>query len=188
MKANSSSSAVSLQEIGHAILILRGQRVLLDATLAELYGVATKVLLQAVRRNLQRFPSDFMIQLTPAEWDALRSQIVTLKAGRGRHRKYSPYAFTEQGVAMLSSVLGSDRAIAVNIEIMRAFVRMRELLASNKVLADRLDELEARVTRRLSTQDAAIAGILKAIRELMTPPPVVKRPIGFIDLEEKKRD
>lgn len=120
---------ISVDRIAHAIVILRGHKVLLDAELAGLYGVETKVLLQAVKRNLRRFPEDFMLQLTAEDWAALRSQIVTLKVGRGQHRKYLPYAFTEQGVAMLSSVLNSERAIAVNIEIMRAFVRMRELLA-----------------------------------------------------------
>ncbi len=119
---------VPTEEIARAILVLRGHRVLLDSDLATLYGVASKVLLQAVKRNMQRFPQDFMMQLTAAEWAALRSQFVTSKPGRGG-RRYSPYAFTEQGVAMLSSVLGSERAIAVNIEIMRAFVRMRELFS-----------------------------------------------------------
>lgn len=122
-----------------------------------------------------------MFQLTTAEWAALRSQFVISNDGRGG-RRYAPYAFTEQGVAMLSSVLKSTRAIAVNIEIMRAFVRMRELLASNKELALKLAELD----RRVSTHDQAIAGILKAIRELMNPPEPRKRPIGFIELQEKK--
>lgn len=108
------TAAAQVAHITQSILVFRGHKVLLDADLAELYGVATKVLLQAVRRNQERFPEDFMIQLTAAEWVALRSQIVTLKSGRGQHRKYLPYAFTEQGVAMLSSVLNSDRAIAVN--------------------------------------------------------------------------
>jgi hypothetical protein len=111
-----------------------------------------------------------MFQLSAAEWSALRSQSVTLKAGRGQHRKYLPYAFTEHGVAMLSSVLRSERAIAVNIQIMRAFVRMRELLASNRALARRLDELEARLEKKLPTHDQAIAAILSAIRQLMHPP------------------
>jgi hypothetical protein len=168
-------------DITRAILWLRGHKVLLDADLAALYGVETKVLLQAVRRNLERFPQDFMIQLTATEWRTLRSQIVTLKRGPGQHRKYLPYAFTEQGVAMLSSVLNSHRAIAVNIEIMRAFVRMREMLASNKDLARKLDELE----RKLETHDRAIVDILKAIRELMNPPAPSRRSIGFTaDLEE----
>lgn len=127
-----------------------------------------------------------MFQLSAAEWSALRSQLVTLKAGRGQHRKYLPYAFTEQGVAMLSSVLRSERAIAVNIQIMRAFVRMRELLASNRVLARRLDELEARLEKKLATHDQAIAAILSAIRQLMHPPAPKRRPIGFTaDLGEK---
>jgi phage regulator Rha-like protein len=141
---------------------------------------------QAVKRNLARFPEDFMFQLSAAEWSALRSQSVTLKAGRGQHRKYLPYAFTEQGVAMLSSVLRSERAIAVNIQIMRAFVRMRELLASNRALARRLDELEARLEKKLATHDEAIAAILSAIRQLMHPPAPKRRPIGFTaDLAEK---
>jgi hypothetical protein len=121
-----------------------------------------------------------MLQLTAPEWKSLRSQFVTLKTGRGQHRKYLPYAFTEQGVAMLSSVLNSERAISVNIEIMRAFVRMRELLATNKELAKQLDELE----RKVSTHDQAIVGILKAIRELMNPPK--SHPIGFtVDFNKK---
>lgn len=125
----------SVEDIANSILLVRSQKVLLDSDLAALYGVETKVLLQAVKRNRRRFPEDFMLRLAADEWQALRSQFVTLKIGRGQHRKYLPYAFTEQGVAMLSSVLKSERAIAVNIEIMRAFVRMRQLLATNKVLA-----------------------------------------------------
>lgn len=187
MTKSKNAASVPVERISNSILILRGHKALLDSDLAALYGVQTKVLLQAVQRNRRRFPEDFMLQLTNQEWTALRSQIVTLKAGRGRHRKYTPYAFTEQGVAMLSSVLNSERAIAVNIEIMRAFVRMRELLASNKELAQRLRELEARVARKLTTHDQAIAGILRAIRQLMNPPEPKKRPIGFIELEEKKK-
>lgn len=131
MIKNKSSALVSVERITQSILILRGHKVLLDANLAALYGVTTGVLVQAIKRNLERFPEDFMFQLTTAEWTALRSQFVISNEGRGG-RRYAPYAFTEQGVAMLSSVLKSTRAIAVNIEIMRAFVRMRELLASNK--------------------------------------------------------
>src|SRR5262249_34160001 len=148
-----SKALVPTEEITRAILLLRGHRVLLDEYLAALYGVETKVLVQAVKRNAARFPEDFMIQLTAPEWAALRSQFVTLKSGRGQHRKYRPYAFTEQGVAMLSSVLRSPRAIFVNIEIMRAFVRMREMLASNRELAKRLDQLEARIGKKLATHD-----------------------------------
>ncbi len=164
-------------QIVQSILWLRGHKVLLDTALAGLYGVPTKVLVQAVKRNIERFPDDFMFQLTAEEATLLRSQTVTLKTGRGQHRKYLPYAFTEQGVAMLSSVLNAPRAIAVNIEIMRAFVRLREWLASNKELASKLEELE----RKLQDHDQAIVDILNAIRELMTPPdPAPKRRIGFI--------
>jgi ORF6N domain len=177
---------VSVEQITRSILVFRGHKVLLDSDLAELYGVATKVLLQAVRRNQDRFPEDFMIQLTAAEWAALRSRIVTLETGRGQHRKYLPYAFTEQGVAMLSSVLNSPRAITVNIEIMRAFVKLRELLSSNRELARRFEQLEARV-EKLIAHDQALGVILSAIRALMAPPspPPKKRPIGFTaDLEK----
>jgi len=182
----SRTSVVGVEDISRAILVVRGHKVLLDADLAALYGVDTRVLLQAVKRNRERFPADFMIQLTAAEWAALRSQIVTLKRGRGQHRKYLPYAFTEQGVAMLSSVLKSARAIAVNIQIMRAFVRMRELLISNRDLAQKLDQLEARLEKKLASHDEAIAAILSAIRELMNPTPPKRRSIGFTaDLEEE---
>lgn len=143
-----------------------------------LYGVETRVLVQAVKRNGERFPEDFMFQLSAEEVESLRSQIVISNASPGRGgRRYRPYAFTEQGVAMLSSVLGSPQAIAVNIEIMRAFVRLREILASNKDLARKLEELE----RRLGAHDETITSILTAIRELMAPPePPKKRRIGFI--------
>jgi hypothetical protein len=139
-----SSVPIPIERISNSIFILRGHRVLVDESLAELYGVPTKVLLQAVKRNADRFPDDFMLQLTAAEWSVLRSQFVTSNVGRGG-RRYLPYAFTEQGVAMLSTVLKSKRAITVNIEIMRAFVRMRGLLTSNKILAQKLRELEVRV-------------------------------------------
>jgi hypothetical protein len=175
------------RDITRTILILRGHKVLLDQELATLYGVEIRVLVQAVKRNAERFPEDFMFQLGAEEWSALRSQSVTLEAGRGQHRKYLPYAFTEQGVAMLSSVLRSPRAIAVNIQIMRAFVHMRELLSSNHELAKRLDQLEARLDKKLGEHDAAIAAILSAIRQLMHPPATKRRPIGFTaDLDREK--
>jgi hypothetical protein len=184
MPKNTRTALVPVEHIARSILMLRGHKVLLDAELAELYGVATKVLLQAVKRNRKRFPEDFMIQLTAVEWEALRSQNVTSNTQRGG-RRYLPYAFTEQGVAMLSSVLRSDRAIAVNIQIMRAFVRMRELLSSNRELARRLRELETRLEKKLTTHDEAIAAILSAIRQLMNPPARKRRLIGFTaDLEE----
>lgn len=170
---------VPVESIAQSILLLRGQKVLLDADLAELYGVETKVLLQAVKRNRERFPEDFMFQLTADEFGNLRSQFVTSSWGG---RRYAPYVFTEQGVAMLSSVLKSPRAIAVNIEVMRAFVRLREMLSSNKELAAKLNELE----HKLESHDQAIAGILNAIRELMKPPqPAKKQPIGFVTEKQK---
>lgn len=174
MAKSNQTSSVSVEHISRSILILRGQRVLLDVELADLYGVTTKALIQAVKRNGERFPEDFMIQLTGAEWAILRSQAVTSSPRHGG-RRYPPYAFTEQGVAMLSSVLRSRRAIAVNVQIMRAFVRMRELLASNTALSRKLDELE----RKYQHHDEAIKAILSAIRELMTAPAPKRRPIGF---------
>lgn len=181
-----SGGATPLERVGELIFVVRGQRVLLDADLAELYGVATRVLLQAVKRNRERFPEDFMVALSPQEWRDLRSQIVI---SRGMHggRRHTPHAFTEQGVAMLSSVLRSERAIAVNIAIMRAFVKIRELLASNKELAHRLDELEVRLDKKLATHDAAIAAILAAIRQLMNSPVPQRRPIGLTANLEGKR-
>ena len=154
------------------IRLLRGKRVLLDADLAELYGVETRALVQAVKRNISRFPADFMLQLSPSEHASLRSQNVILDARRGTHRKYLPYAFTEQGVAMLSSVLRSPRAIRANIEIMRAFVRLREVLATQRHLAKKLARLERKY-------DGQFKVVFDAIRELMTPQPKQRRPIGF---------
>jgi len=169
---------VAADRIADVIMVVRGCRVMLDADLAVLYGVATKVLLQAVRRNAERFPQDFMFQLSNQELRDLRSQSVTSSWGG---RRTAPCAFTEQGVAMLSTVLRTPRAIAVNIEIMRAFVRLREVLATNKELAKRFAALEARVEKRLGDQDQAIVEILQAIRELMNPPASApRRKIGFV--------
>jgi hypothetical protein len=170
------TTVVATEQITSSILIVRGHKVLLDADLAVLYGIATKVLVQAVKRNEERFPDDFMLRLTAKEWEDLRSQTVTSKRGG---RRYPPYAFTEQGVAMLSSVLKSPRAIAVNIQVMRAFVNLRELLNSNKELARRFAQLEARLNKKLADHDQAIVAILSAIRELMNPPPSKTRGIGF---------
>ncbi len=166
------SMPVSAAMIERRILLLRGQRVMLDSDLASLYGVSTKRLNEQVRRNLSRFPADFMFQLSPDEAVVLRSQNATLEPGRGRYRKYLPYVFTEQGVAMLSSVLKSERAVQVNVEIMRAFVRLRELIGTNRDLARRLDALEKRY-------DAQFQGVFDAIRQLMAPPQRPRRSIGF---------
>jgi hypothetical protein len=165
-------SLIPPERIERAILLLRTHKVMLDSELAMLYAVETKVLNQAVSRNIERFPEDFMFQLTEAEAALLRSQTVTLKTGRGHHRKYRPYAFTEQGVAMLSSVLRSPRAVQVNIEIMRAFVRLREMISTNRDLARRLDELE-------KLYDIQFKAVFDAIRQLMAPTERTRRSIGF---------
>ncbi len=135
---------VPIERIAQTIILVRGEKVMLDADLAALYGVATRVLVQAVKRNVERFPADFMFQLNPEEFAHLRSQIVTSSVWGGR--RYPPYAFTEQGVAMLSSVLRSNRAVRVNIEIMRAFVQLRRILATHAELAHKLEELERGTT------------------------------------------
>ena len=159
--------------IEHHIFLIRGQKVMLSADLAILYEVQPKALIQAVKRNIERFPSDFMFGLTLDEAVSLRSQFVTLK--RGQHIKHPPYAFTEQGVAMLSTVLGSPRAIQVNIAIMRVFVKLRETLALNMELAAKFQELESRV----ESHDAQIKSVFDAIRELTAPPKEPPRRIGF---------
>ena len=169
---------VPAEHISSRIFIVRGQRIMLDADLAELYDVPTKALVQAVRRNLERFPSDFLFRLTQQELGVLRSQIVTASSDRRQWggRRSLPFAFTEQGVAMLSSVLRSGRAIAVNIAIMRAFVRLRQLAAANTELARKLDDLE----RRVGGHDQAIQSIVRAIRDLAVPVPSRRRRIGFV--------
>lgn len=183
MSAN--ATVVAVDAIASRILTLRGQRVIVDTDLATLYGVPTKRLNEQVRRNAERFPADFMFALSQEEWDALRSQSATLKTGRGQHRKYLPFAFTEHGAIMAATVLNSPRAVEVSIYVVRAFVQLRELLAGHKELATRLKELETRMERKLMTQDQAIAGILDAIRQLMTPPSEPKkRPIGFVTGEK----
>ncbi|HHT9128861.1 MAG TPA: ORF6N domain-containing protein [Candidatus Wujingus californicus] len=143
---------------------------MLDTDLALLYGVKTKMLNQAVKRNIQRFPDDFMFQLTREEFNSLRSQIVTLK--RGQHRKYLPYVFTEQGVAMLSSVLNSKRAIQVNIQIMRAFIKLKEMLSTHKDLKQKIEEMEKKY-------DYQFKIVFDAIKQLLEPPAEPKGKIGF---------
>ncbi len=163
-------AVIPMSRITSAILFLRGHRVMLDADLAALYGVETKVLNQAVRRNLKRFPDDFMLQLTQEEVDNLRSQSVTSRSWGGR--RTLPYAFTEQGVAMLSTVLHSERAIEVNIEIMRTFVRLRQLLTENTKLAKKVAALERKY-------DGQFKIVFAAIRELTMPAAPKRRQIGF---------
>ena len=175
---------LSAKSIERRILTLRGQKMMLDRDLADLYGVTTRELVQAVKRNLDRFPGDFMCQLTAEEFTALRSQSVisNVRTGRGG-RRYPPYAFTEQGVAMLSSVLHSPRAIRVNVEIMRAFVRLRGMLASHEDLARKLVGLE----HKYDTHDAQFKVVFDAIRQLMAPPDKPRRSIGFKVEEARPR-
>jgi len=167
---------IPIETIVSKIILLRSEKVMLDHDLAELYGVETKQLKRAVRRNITRFPKDFMFELTKEEYQALRSQFGTLK--RGEHTKYLPYAFTEQGVAMLSSVLNSHRAVQVNIEIVRAFVRLRKMLSSHADLARKLAALE-------NKYDEQFKVVFDAIRALMTPPERTHKQIGF-QLKERR--
>ena len=177
---------VSTEHITHAILVLRGHKVLLDTELAALYGVPTKALNQAVKRNSERFPEDFLFRLTRSETEALnRSQLVT---GSQKHRdpRFPPFAFTEHGAIMASMILNSPHAVEMSVYVVRAFVQLREMLSSNRELARRFAQLETRLEKRLTEHDQAIAAILSAIRELMNPPVPKRRPIGFTaDLEKK---
>ncbi len=166
---------VSIASIEKRIYLIRGQRVMLDSDLAELYRTPTHRLNEQLKRNLNRFPKDFMFQLNQKETGSLTSQFAISKAGRGGRRTL-PYAFTEQGVAMLSSVLSSDRAVQVNIAIMRAFVKLREIIATHTELAQKIQELED----KFEHHDSQIQAVFSAIRDLLKPPPLVpKRRIGF---------
>ncbi|MCL1939200.1 MAG: ORF6N domain-containing protein [Desulfovibrionaceae bacterium] len=173
--------APALDAIAQRIFEIRGQRVMLDSDLAVLYGVETKNLIKAVNRNPEKF-EDFFFQLSHEEWDSLRFQIGTLKSGRGQHRKYLPYAFTEHGALMLSSVLNSPRATEVSRMIIRAFVWMRQTVPAYKELAAKVAELEEAVGKHdvtIGKHDAAIGGIIEALNELILPPDKDKRRIGF---------
>ena len=165
------SLAVSVES---RILVLREQKVILDTDLAELYGVTVKRLNEQVKRNQERFPADFMFRLSTEESDSLRSQIATSKPGRGG-RRYAPFAFTEHGAIMAATVLNSERAVEMSVFVVRAFVRLRQILATNQQLASKIDELE----QRLDTHDASIQELIEAIRELMAPEPATGRSIGF---------
>ena len=172
-----SQAPVPVETITRTILVVRGHRVILDAELAALYGVSTKRFNEQARRNLARFPADFMFRLSEAEEQILRSHFATSKsAGRGG-RRYLPYAFTEHGAIMAATILNSPRAVEMSVYVVRAFVKLRELLATSAALSRKLDELE----QKLQTHDRAIVDILKAIRELTkpVPPEAVKRGIGF---------
>jgi ORF6N domain len=169
-------AVVSQDQIEASIVLLRGEKVLLDSDLAAFYGVTTRALNQAVKRNESRFPADFMFRLTASEATALNRSQTVIGSQKHRDPRFPPFAFTEQGVAMLSSVLRSRRAVVVNIEIMRAFVRLRKVLAMNSELARRLEELE----RHVGAHDEQLVHVVRAIRQLMEPPPPPKRRrIGF---------
>lgn len=165
-------SVMPVERIERCILFIRGKKVILDSDIALLYGVPTGRLNEQVKRNIDRFPQDFMFQLTKAEDESLKSQFATSKSKRGGRRRSRPYAFTEQGVAMLSSVLKSKRAIQVNIEIMRAFVRLSQMIASNSELARKIEDLEQKY-------DSQFKIVFEAIRQLMLPPEPKHHPIGF---------
>jgi len=167
---------VTSGKIEHLIFLIRGQKVMLSPHLAELYGVETRVLVQAVKRNIDRFPEDFMFQLTKDEFEDLKSQIVI--SSWGGMRRATPYGFTEQGVAMLSSVLRSKRAVQVNIEIMRAFVRFRQMLTAHKDLERKIAALEKKY-------DAQFKVVFEAIHQLMSPPETPRKKIGF-EVKERK--
>jgi hypothetical protein len=181
---SANAQVVVAPAIENRIFVIRDRQVMLDEDLAVMYGVETKRLVEQVKRNSERFPGDFMFQLDRGEAEALRSQIATSKiAGRGG-RRYAPYVFTEQGVAMLSSVLRSKRAIAVNIEIMRAFVELRRTAGSFQELQQRVDQMELDIGARLSEHDEQIRQIFEALRQLIAPPAPAKRPVGFRVREE----
>ncbi|MHB1646972.1 MAG: ORF6N domain-containing protein [bacterium] len=163
-------SIISAELIENKIYLIRGQKVMLSMHLAELYDVEPMILVQAVKRNMERFPEDFMFQLSRNEFDDLKSQIVT--SSWGGLRRATPYAFTEQGIAMLSSVLNSKRAIKVNIQIIRSFVKLREIVSSHKDLARKLEDLEKKY-------DSPFKIVFNAIRELMSAPEKPSRKIGF---------
>jgi len=181
----SDEGPLQVDRIGLVIRTIRGQRVILDADLARIYGVPTKALNQAVKRNFKRFPKDFLFQLTNEESDSLRSQIVTLKSGRGQHRKFLPYAFTENGAIMAANVLNSSEAVRMSVFVVRAFVQMRELLGSTKDLAKQLATLEKKLTDRLDGHESAIVEVLRRMMDILDPPPLpeeeppAQREIGF---------
>lgn len=161
---------IPAERIENSILLIRGKKVLLDADIASLYHVETRALIQAVKRNIVRFPEDFMFQLEPEEFQMLKSRSVNAKRWGGR--RYPPFAFTEQGVAMLSSVINSSRAVMVNIEIMRTFVRLRNMLATHENLSRKIEALEKKY-------DVQFRAVFEAIRQLMTPPKPKKNQVGF---------
>ncbi len=181
-KSSDETSLLTLDLVERKIYVVRGQKVMLDNDLALLYGVTTKRLNEQVKRNISRFPEDFMFQLTTDELDNLRSQIATSSLKSYGGRRYMPYVFTEQGVAMLSGVLNSERAVQVNIGIMRAFVNMRKMLSTNEEVSKKLADIED----KLGNHDEHFKKVFTAIRLLMNPPSKSDKQIGFIQEGKKK--
>lgn len=183
IRVNTTRTApVPVERIAQAILVLRGHKVILDADLAVLYGVETRVLNQAVKRNIDRFPGDFLFQLSPKELETWRSQVVISNPAARMGLRRAPFAFTEHGALMAATVLNSPRAVEISLYVVRAFVQLRDTLSTNREIAKKLDEL----ARKVASHDRTIASILAAIRELTAPPEPKHRPIGFIPPDEKK--
>jgi hypothetical protein len=178
-----SKSLVPIEQIDGMIRSIRGTRVILDSDLAKIYGVPTFRFNEAIKRNRHRFPPDFMFQLRTEEAAALRSQIAILKKGRGQHRKYRPYAFTEHGALQAANVLRSPRAVQMSVFVIRAFVRMRQTLLGTRELAEKLAALEKKLTSRLDVHEAAIIEVLQELMQILNPPPALPEPtkprIGF---------
>jgi hypothetical protein len=179
-----------VDDIGSVIRTIRGQKVILDSDLARIFGVPTFRFNEAVKRNRERFPDDFLFQLTAEEFESLTSQIAILKKGRGQHRKFLPYAFTENGAIMAANVLNSPEAVRMSVFVVRAFVKMRDLLGGTKELARQLADLEKKLTARLDVHESVIVDVLRRVMEILDPPPLPpeppKRQIGFqVEPEDK---
>ena len=179
---HSPAPPLSIEDIAQRILIVRGRRVLLDSDLAAFYGETTKRFNEQVKRNLARFPADFMFQLNAAEFAALRSQFATSNIGRGG-RRYAPLAFTEHGAIQAATILNSARATEISVHVVRAFIELRNLVAGNKDLAAKLKRIE----HKLDSHDQAISGLIESVRHLLAPPEPKKRPIGFVIHEERTK-
>ena len=183
MASETTHEPLSIGDIAQRIHLIRGQRVVLDTDLAAFYGETTKRFNQQVRRNLARFPADFMFQLDADEFTALRLQSATLNAGRGQHRKYLPLAFTEHGAIMAATLLNSPRATNISVHVVRAFVELRAMLATNREMSNKLYQLE----RKVSRHDQAIAELIDSMRQLLAPPDPPKQPIGFVPPQDKSK-
>ncbi len=181
-----------VDDIGSLIRTIRGQKVILDSDLARIFGVPTFRFNEAIKRNRERFPADFLFQLTAEEFKSLTSQFAILKKGRGQHRKFLPYAFTENGAIMAANVLNSPAAVRMSVFVVRAFVQMRDLLGGTKELARQLADLEKKLTARLDVHESVIVDVLRRVMEILDPPPLPPEPpsrrIGFHVEPEKKSE